>query len=1021
MNYEQFEKLILESTDRLELQNAFSLLTPAERKSLSAKAVKLKSQLSRGSVNKEASERLRNHITSQKEAQRWNSNAGQNASVALFAVGPVSSIKRSDVYIFGDDKDIVMQIILDRNPDWLDDWVSYDLEQDFSTISFPMLRKWVSSGVCVKPKVDGYFKMYAWNLKSVETHKQKPAKPPLSEQLLAEPDMLDDVWGLFTTDTQAFDDPKHIRNRAPDNYESWSDALIKLSSNGVLDRNRLLDASLSGLLLDIKQNYLSGFHKFHKSMKPNAEELTLRQHTYLDLMCHKVGHVVKFSLAMLKLIEKAAALDGEKFLSEVPVVFQHDTKGIAVDSVRLVKLVIKKNPLLLANGLYSLFDALRHSNVDVQSIALEVFEDYKDDLSEELKTELVTTADFVSLSIKGRVLSLANDKKAHTGLLETNFSSEQLKAEFDAIEAEKKVTLGVSKLFASDHFEYYPIVQDIILQDVLMHQEAVKPISDLDNLILSVSQAVESVESPDDVERILDGLSRLCDQRPSDFSDRVAPLLHRLESGGGLITKEGIASGDGGTRLAIADLLLTWLTGKRYRSPNSRYFSAAEALIPVNARLENLTKRVIAHKAQPLIAAPTHTGGWIDPLIWAERVIYFEKNNINYDRTEFCFSLLRLAPDNRDKALKSIKSYSSKVFRVANFTLGGDELPKNTDRKDYDIWISAARARDPYRDWSDVFEPLNLTDNWADSLKPAIYEWQAYQKEHSRTYNYGQDDKTVSWKTPHLELDVKVNLKPEKARGLLDRFGSRFKDKISTDTALMPAAALNRRKKIKYTWSADLNSIWLSDWLTYQWPLCPDAGFITGVRQLIARIDMDGSNWEPSFGFMYGLFQKNRPWREAGHLLICIGLIGKDADARGLAIDALIAGIENGCLDIDRLSETLVKLSDGGWLKLNRLGDNLLQVSQVSLLHAWVISEVIQHWLHRVNIKQRYLFRMLEVLKETQFAISQPLSLNTNEKLKQFSGSAKAAKVAKELLKGVPVDASVTLQIKQELLNYRVQ
>ena len=64
---------------------------------------------------------------------------------------------------------------------------------------------------------------------------------------------------------------------------------------------------------------------------------------------------------------------------------------------------------------------------------------------------------------------------------------------------------------------------------------------------------------------------------------------------------------------------------------------------------------------------------------------------------------------------------------------------------------------------------------------------------------------------------------------------------------------------------------------------------------------------------------------------------------------------------------------------------------------------------------------MLEVLKETQFAISQPLSLNTNEKLKQFSGSAKAAKVAKELLKGVPVDASVTLQIKQELLNYRVQ
>ena len=162
---------------------------------------------------------------------------------------------------------------------------------------------------------------------------------------------------------------------------------------------------------------------------------------------------------------------------------------------------------------------------------------------------------------------------------------------------------------------------------------------------------------------------------------------------------------------------------------------------------------------------------------------------------------------------------------------------------------------------------------------------------------------------------------------------------------------------------------------------------------------MDGSNWEPGFGFLYGLFQKNRPWREAGHLLVCIGLVGKDADARGLAIDALIAGIENGCVDIDTLTGTLVKLSEGEWLKLNRLGDNLLQVSQVSILHAWVISDVIQKWLLNVDIKQRYIFRMLEVLREAQFTIRQSLSMQAREKLKEFTGSAKAAKVARELLK----------------------
>jgi hypothetical protein len=38
--------------------------------------------------------------------------------------------------------------------------------------------------------------------------------------------------------------------------------------------------------------------------------------------------------------------------------------------------------------------------------------------------------------------------------------------------------------------------------------------------------------------------------------------------------------------------------------------------------------------------------------------------------------------------------------------------------------------------------------------------------------------------------------------------------------------------------------------------------------------------------------------------------MGKDADARGLAIDTFIAGVENGTVDISTLTETLVKLSD---------------------------------------------------------------------------------------------------------------
>jgi hypothetical protein len=38
------------------------------------------------------------------------------------------------------------------------------------------------------------------------------------------------------------------------------------------------------------------------------------------------------------------------------------------------------------------------------------------------------------------------------------------------------------------------------------------------------------------------------------------------------------------------------------------------------------------------------------------------------------------------------------------------------------------------------------------------------------------------------------------------------------------------------------------------------------------------------------LFQRNRPWDEPAHLLLCLGLLAKEVDVRDLAIDALIDG-----------------------------------------------------------------------------------------------------------------------------------
>jgi hypothetical protein len=171
-----------------------------------------------------------------------------------------------------------------------------------------------------------------------------------------------------------------------------------------------------------------------------------------------------------------------------------------------------------------------------------------------------------------------------------------------------------------------------------------------------------------------------------------------------------------------------------------------------------------------------------------------------------------------------------------------------------------------------------------------------------------------------------------------------------------------------------------------------------GSTKLVQRMDENSSNWTPSFGFLSALFQRNRPWGEAGHLLLCLGLIGNDADAKGLAVDALIEGIDNRTFDPGIFAQTMSRVAAGEWVKYNRLGEALMQALPVSDLHAQVISDALENWLPSVDFGQKNVFHVLECLIESQALAKQPLAPTTKAALEKIEGSGKAAKLAKRLL-----------------------
>ena len=1011
MTPEELEVLVIESTSPKALEEAVAHLDAAERSKLSTAAQKLYNQLSRNKPNKGASDRLRAFLASRKGDTWLHRDNGpmRNATLALFAFCPISALKKDRLLVIWDDegKESLTRIILDRRPDWIDEWIEYDLDREFSIIKFPMLRRWIKAGVCEKPTTDAYYEMFA----AYMMYYGEPPRPPLSRQLLDEPELLEDVWGLFRVENIAFNTNSWLTPHDDEDYESWTDALIKLSESGHLDRQRLLDASLEGLPLDLKQNQLSGFHKLHKRLKPSPAERERRQGEYMMLLAHKVGHVCKFGLDMLGQIEKDGSLDASAFLGEVQAVFFQDGKGNAVAALKLIRRILGRQPDKREDALRAVVEALQHSNADVQERALDILEAQGESLGDALRRDIAQFSGFAAASLKARLSGLADEEEQAADVAEPA----DIESALGRLSAQENKALRIGEILASETFEYLPISDDVMDQAILPTVAPLDPVESVDELIALVSHAVEIVDSPDIVERIIDGVSRLCHERSGDFQEKSAPLLHRLEEGGSESSK-GVM-GYGGVQLALADLLLSWLTSDLYRSLTNEYNKGDASFEAVVAHLRAITRRVARGEPSPLLSTPSHGGGWIDPSIWMKRLHEAEANGLRYEPLDVCFSLLRLTPDNRAPALAECEGLSGAYKRIAAFALGGEAQLSLKDRAAYDLWIAAARSRDPYADWTGFLAPMKIIDPWPDSSEPARYHWRAYHLR-SKPYKAGQ-----VYKTPGLEIAVRTDSQPrcsEPKGGFIDKIGRAFSSQFTTDWKKLPSAALNQRSYQKYYFSADLNAAWVTQWLPYQWPLNPSGAYITGAKALAARIDDDSSNWTPGFGHLVALFQKNRPWREAGHLLLCLGLVAKDADARGLAVDAIVEGIESGQFDAKLFSATLADLSEGGWLKLNRLGDNLMQVIQASPLHAWVVSRSIQAWLAGVDLKQRNLFRIVEVLLEAQSQTGQPLDDDLRDRLRGLKGSSKIAKLAAKLLKlgdGRPVspEAIKTLAVSARL------
>lgn len=847
------------------------------------------------------------------------------ANTAALACGSLPEIKALDRAGFVPAVAAVA-ILADRRPPWISDYAELLCEQELRTWggNWKQVRALVKAGLCKPPKHDHYV-LEALNC-IWPRHEQGKSQPRLSELLLQERDWLEtDFWRLFEVDGNGEVSLANCEkyNKAK---ETWTEGLVELSRRGVLPRERLLDASLAALSRDFIQFRAGWFSRFHEALQPTPAERAARMDVYLRLLASSIPPTVTFALNAIAVIEKVHPLPATKLIGALQPVLNAQGKAVIKTALQMLDAAAKREPEQKPLICGAVVSALLNETPDLQKGVFDFLDRHGDKQAVPLRSKLGEVADAVAASLKSRLAAWLG-----TAAVRAKQPS--------AIVTETVLPKAVSRI-DPDH--------------------AVEPIKNLDDLIHAAGAVLEDPADPNEIERVINGLIRFCDQRPNDFKQRTGPLRKRALK---KREKAGVASWRPAVERGLAMFLLTWMDGTDgfTETPETLGHGCNQYAFLFH-RLKAVGRHVQSQKAMPLLSAPTHKGGWIEPRVLVERWLVWQASGVEVGSHEQVLALLRLAPEGRDHALIAARELTGESGQALRFALG-EKLKTGSNAA---LWLAAWRSRQPFGDLPE-FEAKHPRLG-PDAGVGARFMWQAQgeRRHHDK----------LSWTS--LELEVRAEPKCSK--------------KIESD--LLPVL-------FHGLWeTSEEGEKPLMRWATQLWPANLEAMFARGCGRLEISVDYADVSDREYCAYVEPLAEPGTELRSMACLALALGLAAQDNALRGHAQDGLIAAIAEGRLNMDELGQTMSRLLDTGINKFARWAKALRDVARISPRHARASADLITQALHGDPAKApRDISALLELLFEL---MSETNGRFDDQKARDYVHSLKAggktAKLAKQIL-----------------------
>ena len=871
--------------------------------------------------------------------------------------------------------EVAFQILSDRRPEWLAELVEQVCdEEDQVNMRWPLIRRLVREAYCAAPRSPRYIDRM---LIALASEAPTSTKGGLKGLLLDDPGLLEhEIWRVFETEpgrgaVQLF----MFAAQGVPSAATWEGTLAELAAEGKISRDRLLEASLDGLSRDLHEMRAKWFALVHDQLEPTLEERTARGARYLDFLGSRNPSTVVFALRVLKEMLKAGRLEPGAVVDRLSPAFHSRAKGTVKQSLALLGLAAHRSgdPAVKTRAAIVAAEGLVHEAADVQVAVLDFIERHGDSHDRPLQELLATRLESIAVSLRGRLaawLDLRADPKDES----VGDDLADLVSRAAALDPRLAALAGVPEALAfvrGERSDLPALTFDGTEIPRLDPGRLLEPIDDLNTLIELCSRLVENLKPLEDVDRCVDAISRLCDQRPADFEKRTAPLAARL--------RQRLSEPRSMSTFLLGYfgvVVKSWLTGEVAAPIRYDRSRALDGFI--SAWVIGLARRVGRATAAPLLAAPTHGGGWIDPRALVDRFRRRCRLPIADEPADLILALLRLAPDGRSAALADARDLEREQGAVIRYALGssGETIGPSAA-----LWVAAARARSPWGD--DPAVEVRHPGLGPDAGRAASYHIDGNQfiRRHAPSAQ------------PRIDREPTV---PEGERWIPD----------------LPTVSFHC---VRWFWSAA--------WPTPVsfWPVALESYFATGAPQLVEGSEAS-TDWHEFRTLLLPLLDPDVPLRSIARLMLAIGLNAKLPELAGLATDATVAAIDDGRLGADSLGQSLriawrlrIETStyvpandltrDGpqfvGFVKPVRWAKALSDVARSSVLHAGIVARALENILVDDASACRTtasMLLLLELLKEALVASGRALTAPARAYFSGLGASGKTGRVVGELL-----------------------